>query len=99
VAAGVSHEAALVVVTRGLLDQLDRSQVQAVLAHCIGSIGNGDLGVMQSLLATLQTLALFHVILDFPFSRSARRALVGYAAAILAPSASPTRVWEASQGI
>jgi len=99
VAAGVSHEAAFVVVTRGLLDHLDRSQLQAVMAHCIGSIGNGDLGVMQSLSATLHTLALFHIILDFPFSRSARRALVGYAAAILAPNVSAIRVWEASQGI
>jgi Zn-dependent protease with chaperone function len=99
VAAGASHEAAVIVVTRGLLDQLDRGQVQATIAHCIGSIGNGDLGVMQSLLATLQTLALFHAILDFPFSRSARRALMGYASAILAPRTSPAKVWETSQGI
>jgi Zn-dependent protease with chaperone function len=99
VTAGPSHEASVVVVTRGLLDQLNRDQVQAVMAHCIGSIGNGDLGVMQSLLATLQTLALFHTILDFPFRRPARQALSAYAKAILAPRTSPEKVWEASQGI
>jgi len=99
VAAGPSHEAAVIVVTRGLLDQLDRDQIQGVVAHCIGGIGNGDLGVMQSMLATLHTLALFHTLLDFPFSRSARRALAGYTRAILAPRTSPAKVWEASQGI
>jgi Zn-dependent protease with chaperone function len=99
VVAGSSHEAAVIVVTRGLLDQLDRAQVQAVVAHCIGSIGNGDLGVMQSLLATLHTLAFFHTLLDFPFSRSARRALAAYMTAIFAPKPSPAKVWEASQAI
>ena len=99
VAAGSSHEAAVIVVTRGLLDQLDRAQIQAVVAHCIGSIGNGDLGVMQSLLATLHTLALFHTILDAPYSRLARQALASYTAAIVAPKAAPARVWEASRQI
>jgi Zn-dependent protease with chaperone function len=99
VAAGPSHEAAVIVVTRGLIDHLDRDQVQAVLAHCIGAIGNGDLGIMQSLLATLHTLALFHALLDFPFSRSARQALARYTAAITARKASPAKVWEASQCI
>jgi Zn-dependent protease with chaperone function len=99
VTAGVSHEAAVIVVTRGLLDQLDRDQVQAVIAHCIGGIGNGDLGVLQSMLATLHTLALFHTMLDVLFSRQARRALAGYTAAITARNPSPARVWEASQGL
>jgi Zn-dependent protease with chaperone function len=99
VTAGTSHEAAVIVVTRGLLDQLDRDQVQAIVAHCIGSIGNGDLGAIQSMLATLHTLALFHTLLDVLFSRLARRALAGYAAAITARNPSPARVWEASRGL
>jgi len=97
VTAGVSHEAAVIIVTRGLLDQLDRDQVQTVIAHCIGSIGNGDLGVMQSMLATLHTLALFHAMLDVLFSRLARRALAGYTAAIIARKPSPAKVSEASR--
>ena len=99
VTAGVSHEAAVIVVTRGLLDRLDRDQVQAVIAHSLGSIGNGDLGVLRSMLATLHTLALFHALLDVPFSRQARRALASYTAAITARNPSPARVWEASQGL
>jgi Zn-dependent protease with chaperone function len=99
VSAGVSHEAAVIVVTRGLLDQLDRDQVQAVIAHCIGGIGNGDLGVMQSMLATLHTLAVFHAMLDLLFSRLARRAFASYAAAIIARKPSPAKVSEASQRI
>ena len=42
---GSSPADAVVVVSRRLLDEMDRDETQGVLAHLIASIGNGDLGV------------------------------------------------------
>jgi Zn-dependent protease with chaperone function len=97
--AGVSHDAATVVVTRGLLDRLSRDELQAVMAHCIASAGNGDLRVMQSVLATLQTLGLFHTILDLPFRWSAWPALASFMRATLNRRVSSATVREAADGI
>jgi heat shock protein HtpX len=97
--AGVSHEAATVVVTRTLLDRLSRGELQAVIAHCIAAVGNGDLRLMQSVLATLQTLGLFHTILDLPFRWSAWPALASFMRATLRPGASPVMVRQAADGI
>jgi Zn-dependent protease with chaperone function len=97
--AGASDEAATVLVTRALLDHLNRDQVQAVIAHCIGSISNGDLRIMLSLMASLQTLALIQTILDLPLRRSAWRALGGYLRAMLAPQISPTKLRDATDRI
>lgn len=97
--AGASDEAAVVLVTRALLDHLNRDQVQAVMAHCIGSISNGDLRIMHSLVASLQTLAVIQTILDLPLRRSAWRALVGFSRAVLAPQISTTRLREAAAQI
>jgi Zn-dependent protease with chaperone function len=97
--AGVSHDAATVVVTRALLDRLSRDELQAVMAHCVASAGNGDLRLMQSVLATLQTLGLFHTILDLPFRWSAWRALADFVRATLNRRASPTTVQRAADGI
>ena len=97
--AGASHEAATVLVTRALLDRLNREQIQAVMAHCIASIGNGDLRVTQSLLATFQTLGLFHTVLDLPFRWSAWRSLGRFVRATFDPRVSPVDVLEAGHGI
>jgi len=97
--AGASHEAATVLVTRALLERLNREQIQAVMAHCIASIGNGDLRVTQSLLATFQTLGLFHTVLDLPFRWSAWRSLGRFVRATFDPRVSPVDVLEAGHGI
>jgi Zn-dependent protease with chaperone function len=97
--AGASHEAATVLVTRALLERLNREQIQAVAAHCIASIGNGDLRVTQSLLATFQTLGLFHTVLDLPFRWSAWRSLGRFVRATFDPRVSPVDVLEAGYGI
>jgi len=88
-----------VVVTRTLLDRLSRDELQAVMAHCIAAVGNGDLRLMQSVLATLQTLGLFHTILDLPFRWSAWPALASFMRATLRPRASPVMVRQAADGI
>ena len=41
---GSAPEDAVVVVSRRLLDEMDRDETQGILAHQIASIGNGDLG-------------------------------------------------------
>jgi Zn-dependent protease with chaperone function len=83
------------VVTRALLDRLSRDELQAVMAHCVASAGNGDLRLMQSVLATLQTLGLFHTILDLPFRWSAWRALADFMRATLNRRASLATVQRA----
>ena len=46
-AVGVGVDDATVLVTRGLLDKLDRDETQAVVGHVVGSIGNGDLKIVS----------------------------------------------------
>jgi Zn-dependent protease with chaperone function len=66
---------AVVVVSRRLLDEMDRDATQGVLAHAIGSIGNGDLGVALSMVTVFRTFGLVSTLLDAPVSRSARATL------------------------
>jgi Zn-dependent protease with chaperone function len=66
---------ATVVVTRGLLDSLSRDETQGVIAHLIGSVGNGDLRMATSLLSVWQTFGLLSVILAVPSAQGARRRL------------------------
>jgi Zn-dependent protease with chaperone function len=74
---GRAHDDAAVVATRGLLDTLDRSDTQALVAHAIGSIGNGDLRVAASLLAVYRSVGLFMALVALPVSSDARRAVFG----------------------
>src|SRR5690348_7462686 len=46
-AIGKSHRDATILVTRGLLDRFDRAETEGIVAHLMGSIGNGDLGVVR----------------------------------------------------
>jgi Zn-dependent protease with chaperone function len=72
-AVGLTIEDAILVVTRGFLDRLPRDQQQAILAHVIGSIGNGDLAVAREILTVLQTWGLVVLALDAavePWARS-----------------------------
>jgi Zn-dependent protease with chaperone function len=66
---------AVVVVSRRLLDEMDRDETQGVLAHAIASIGNGDLGVAFSMVTVFRTFGLVNTLLDAPVSRSARATL------------------------
>jgi Zn-dependent protease with chaperone function len=70
-----SGSEAIVLVTRGLLDKLERSETEAVIGHLVGSIGNSDWRLMCSLMAVFETLGLFLSIIDLPFRANARRAV------------------------
>ena len=78
---GASHLDATVVVTRGLLNRLDRRETQGVAAHLVASAGNGDLSLAASVLAVFQTLGTFLTLFDLPFRRTAWIALGGLAGA------------------
>ncbi len=72
-AVGLTIEDATLVVTRGFVDRLPRDQQQAMLAHVIGSIGNGDLALAREILTVLQTWGLVVLALDAalePWARS-----------------------------
>jgi Zn-dependent protease with chaperone function len=78
-AIGRSHRNATVLVTRGLVDNLDRRETEGIVGHLVATIVQGDVGLSVSVLATFQTLGFFLTILDLPLRWSAWRALGGLA--------------------
>ncbi|MEW5308533.1 MAG: hypothetical protein WDW38_000485 [Sanguina aurantia] len=57
-ATGMSRNNALVAVSSGLLQQMDREQVKAVLGHEIGHIANGDMVTLTLIQGVLNTLVI-----------------------------------------
>jgi len=64
---------ATLLVTRGLLARESRNEVQAVVAHLVASVGNGDLRLGQTFVSSFVTMGLVGSVFDavFGFSRSA----------------------------
>jgi Zn-dependent protease with chaperone function len=80
-AVGSSPEDATIVVSRPLLDDLDRDETQGVLAHLVASVGNGDLRGAMSIIAIFQTFGFASALVKVPISRPARttvRRMLGY---------------------
>jgi Zn-dependent protease with chaperone function len=98
-AVGRTHKDAAVLVTRGLLDSLDRAETSAVVGHMIASIGGGDIKVTASILAVFQTFGFFLTVLDLPFRWSAWRALGGLVFVSVLPRPSPETVVRAGDSI
>ena len=80
---GASHLDAILVVTRGLLDRLDRQETVGAVAHVVASVGDGDLGLAAAVLAVFQTLGAFLTLFDLPFRRGAWITLAGLAGACM----------------
>jgi Zn-dependent protease with chaperone function len=74
-AMGTEIDDATVLVTRGLLDKLDRDETQAVIGHVIGSVGNGDLKIASIIFSIYQTWGALTLLMQSPFGRDARRAV------------------------
>jgi Zn-dependent protease with chaperone function len=74
-AAGLTMEDAAVVVTRGFVERLPRDAQQAIIAHVMASIGNGDLTVAAEILTLLQTWGLVSLLLEAAFLSHARASL------------------------
>jgi Zn-dependent protease with chaperone function len=71
-AVGTSAHDARIVISRRLLDDLDRDQMQAILAHLVGSIGNGDLGIAFTVTSVFETCGLLVNLVNAPFSKESR---------------------------
>ena len=75
VAIGLTVNDATVLVTSGFLEKLDRDERQAIVAHLVGSVGNGDLEIAATIFSVLETWALVAILLQTPLS-ARRRAFV-----------------------
>ena len=72
-AVGTDVTESYVVVGRRLLDEFDREETEGLLAHLIGSIGNGDLRGAAQIHSLLYVLELLIVVILAPFARLPRR--------------------------
>lgn len=70
---GSSYRDCTLVVSRALLDALNRDETEGVVAELIGSAGNGDLGLAAAILSVFQTIGLVLAARDVLLSRIARR--------------------------
>jgi Zn-dependent protease with chaperone function len=74
-AAGLAMDDATVVVTRGFVDRLPRDEQQAVIAHVVASIGNGDLTLAAEILTVIQVWGLVSLLLEAPLVPQPRASL------------------------
>jgi Zn-dependent protease with chaperone function len=72
-AVGSSIEDSALIVTRPLLDQLDRAETQALIGHLVASVGNGDLRNATTMLSLFQTYGLVATLLQSPYGAESRR--------------------------
>lgn len=66
---------AIVFVTRGVLDQLNRDQTQALVAQAVAALGNGDGRMGERMLRLIEMTGLLMLLSQAPTSASARRLL------------------------
>jgi Zn-dependent protease with chaperone function len=74
-AIGTSAKDARIVISRRLIDDLSRDQLQGLLAHLIGSIGNGDLHVAFTVTSVFESCGLLVTLINSPFGRQSRGTL------------------------
>lgn len=74
-AVGTSAADARLVISRRLLDDLSRDQLQGLLGQLIGSIGNGDLRVAFMVTSVFETCGLLVTLINSPFGRQSRSTL------------------------
>ncbi len=72
---GSSIDDSTLIISRGLLQQLQRDELQAVVAHLVGSAGNGDLGMGMMLASVFQSFGLITTFVNAPFGPRARSIL------------------------
>lgn len=72
---GLSFDDSTILVTRGLLDTLDRDETQGVIAHLVGSVGNGDLRIASIIFSIYQTWGALALTLNAGIERRARKTM------------------------
>ena len=75
VAVGLTSQDSTILATTGFLDRLDRDERQAIVAHLVGSVGNGDLEIAAVILSVFATWGLIALMLEAPFSARRRATL------------------------
>ena len=76
-AVGANPEDATLIVSRKLLDELDRDETQGVVGHLVASVGNGDLRIALTVFAAFGAIGIVLTVFDavFGWSRKAWREL------------------------
>ena len=74
-AIGTSAADARIVISRRLIDDLDRDQLQALMAHMVGSISNGDLRIAFTVTSVFEAGGLMVAMINAPFGKQSRRTL------------------------
>lgn len=63
-AIGLTTNDATILATEGFLTALDRDERQAMVAHLVGSVGNGDLEIAAVILSVVETWALVTALFE-----------------------------------
>ncbi len=74
-AIGTSPNDAQIVISRGMLEQLNRDELEGALAHLVASIGNGDLRIAFRVTSVFETCGLLVAVINAPFGRRSRGTL------------------------
>ena len=74
-AIGTSPNDARIVISRGMLEQLNRDELEGALAHLVASIGNGDLRIAFRVTSVFETCGLLVAIINSPFGSRSRGTL------------------------
>jgi Zn-dependent protease with chaperone function len=92
---GLDFDDSTIIVTRGLLDTLDRDETQAVIAHLVGSVGNGDLRIASIIFSIYQTWGALALMLNSGVEKRARKALWRAFKVAFRPQSRVVDQWEA----
>jgi Zn-dependent protease with chaperone function len=76
-AVGSGPDDATLIVSRRLLDELDRDESQGVIAQLVGSVGNGDLRAALAIVSMHRAFGVVMAVLGAPFGPQARKTLLG----------------------
>lgn len=73
----VGHDVdeAVLLVSTGLLRAMDRAETQAIVAHLIASIGNGDLRIAATFFSIFEAWGALALMIETPFDAWARQTL------------------------
>ena len=74
-AIGTSPADAHIVLSRRLLDDLTRDQLQALIGHMVASVGNGDLRIAFTVTSVFETCGLIITLINAPFGKQSRSTL------------------------
>jgi len=78
-ASGYSEKSAMVAITRGLLDKLDRAELTAVMAHELSHVRHLDIKITltATMLANIMVIAIDLLFYNMSFGRRSERSKVG----------------------